>query len=257
MRYIAALALSVLLPVSAFAYSPIRPEHHQRYSPNGKFFIDFNPETGLHTVYSTDSPDVPLWSLNSNVFWPYKHDESDGCLFVADDGSSIAGPTWVPIKGHPSGARIFDGLEFWKSNGDKTAYRQSHLWSGRVPVIDFPVRIVWHAIEGPNGRGRNLTRDGNNLHVTTFGMRSFTFSLQTGEITGWNLNVNYFIYSVLLYGVPVWFLMRWIIRRWRCPTNPKMKQQIRARDMLINNIGSLLVILSSLGFVFGIFFDLF
>ena len=257
MRYTGALALSVLLPISAFAYSPKQPEHHKRYSPNAKFFIDFNPETDLHTVYATDSPDVSLWSVQSNAFWPYKQDESDGCLFVADDGLSIAGPTWVHWEGKPPDYRTFDGLEFWNSDGNKTVYRQSRLHSGRIPVVDFPVRIVWLAIHGSNHRGGNLTRDGNKLHATTFGMRSFTFSLQTGQITGWNLNANYFAYLALVYAIPVWLLARWIARRWRGSAPSTAEQRSRARGVLVNNVGSLLVVLNSLGFAFGVFLDSF
>src|SRR5947209_762712 len=100
MRYLAVQLLFLLMPISAFGYSPRQPERHKRYSPNAKFFIDFNPETKIHKVFSTNSPD-PIWSIQSDDFWPYKHDESDGCLFVADDGSSIAGPAWVDLEGKP------------------------------------------------------------------------------------------------------------------------------------------------------------
>ncbi|WP_013630178.1 hypothetical protein [Rubinisphaera brasiliensis] len=257
MRCIAALALSLFLPVSAFAYSPKQPEHHKRYSPNGKYFIDFNPETDLHTVYATDSPDVPLWSIQCDTFWPYKQDESDGCLFVADDGSSIAGLTWVHREGKPPDYRTFDGVEFWGSDGSKTVYRQSRLRSGRIPVVDFPVRIVWLAIHGSNHRGGNLTRDDSKLHVTTFGMRSFTFSLQTGQITGWNLNANYFAYLGLVYAIPVCFFARWIARRQRGCTPSTAEQRNPARAVLVNNVGSLLVLLNSLGFAFGVYLDSF
>lgn len=191
---------------------------------------------------------------------PFKATRSgrtDGCLFVADDGSSIAGPTWVHREGKPADYRTFDGLEFWNSDGNKTVYRQSHLRSGRIPVIDFPARIVWLAIHGSNHRGGNLTRDENTLHATTFGMRSFTFSLQTGQITGWNLNANYFAYLALVYAIPIWILSRWIARRRRGSASSTAEQRSRARGVLLNNVGSSLVVLNSLGFAFGVFLDSF
>ena len=257
MRYIVVSTLSLFLSVSAFATSPIRPEPHKRYSPNAKFFIDFNPETNVHKVFATDSPNDPRWSIQSEAFWPFKHDESDGCLFVADDGSSIAGLTWVHWEGKPPDYRKFDGLEFWQSDGTKTGYRISRLRSGRIPVLDWPVRIVWHAIHGSNYRGGKLTRDGNELHATTFGMRSFTFSLQTGQITGWNLNVNYYAYLAFVYAIPVWFFVRWIVHRWRGPFASKTEQRDQDGGILVKHIGPLLVVLNSLGFAFGIFLDLF
>lgn len=218
MRPIVALSLCVLFPFSAFAGRPIPPEHHDRHSPNSKFFIDFNPKTNIHVIYAAHAPDDPIWSLESNAFFPYKHDESDGCLFVADDGSSIAGPTWVRQKGKPPDYREFDGLEFWGKDGQIAAYRLSQLRSGHVPLLDFPVRLVWSEIHGSNHRGGNLTRHGNELHAKTFGMRSFTFSLTTGEITGWNLNADYFAYFALVYVLPVWLVAivaRRVVRRWR------------------------------------------
>ena len=132
MRYITAIALLLLLPVSTFAHSPKQPEKHKRYSPNAKFFIDFNPKTYIHTVFATDSPDDPPWSFKSDALWPYKHDESDGCLFLADDGLAIAGLTWVHWEGQPPDYREFDGLEFWRSDGTNTVYRISQLPSGRI-----------------------------------------------------------------------------------------------------------------------------
>lgn len=212
---IAASVLSILLAVSAFAYSPIQPKHHKRYSPNSKFFVDFNPDTNHHTVYAADSPDDPLWSFDSDAFWPYEDNESDGCLFVADDGASIAGPTWVHRTGYPPDYRVFDGMEFWDRNGQIAAYRVSELPSWRLKILDSPVEIVWAAIRRPEGRGHNFARHGNELHVNTFGMRSINFSLRTGEITGWNLNVSYVACFALVYAVPVWFLARWIARRMR------------------------------------------
>ncbi|HUG71467.1 MAG TPA: hypothetical protein VMM76_27225 [Pirellulaceae bacterium] len=257
MRYIAALALFLILPASAVAYSPKQPEHHKRYSPNAKFFIDFNPESNVHTVFATDSPDDPRWSIQSDAFWPYKRDESDGCLFVADDGSSIAGLTWVHWEGKPADYRKFDGLEFRRSDGTRIIYRISRLRSGRIPVLDFPVHIVWRAIHGSNHRGGNLTRDGAQLHANIFGMRSFTFSLQTGQITGWYLNANYFAYFALVYGLPVWFLARWMVRQWRGFATSKTDQQDRGRGVLVKNLGALLVVLNSVGFAFGVFLDSF
>ncbi len=256
MRSIVVLALSMLVPASALAYSPKQPEHHKRYSPNSRFFVDFNPETNLHTIYATDSRGHPIWSIQGDVFWPYKHDESDGCLFVSDDGSSIAGPTWVHSEGKPRDYRTFDGLEFWGSDGEKTAYRLSRLPSGRIPFVDFPVRIVWLAIHGSNHRGGNLSRDGTELHAKTFGMRSFTFSLRTGQITGWNLNVQYFAYLVLVYAIPVWCLARWLTRRPRAAASATAERNHR-RGFLVNNVGSILVVLNSLGFAFGVFLDSF
>jgi hypothetical protein len=257
MRYIAILALCMLIPVAAFAYSPKQPEHYKRNSANSKYFVDFNPETNHHTVYNADSPDDPLWSFDSNAFWPYKHDESDGCLFVADDGSSIAGPTWVHWTGRPPDYRVFDGLEFRDANGQVAAYRVSELPSWRLNVLDFPVRIVWIAIHGAERRGRNLTRHENELHATTFGMRSFTFSLQSGEITGWNLNANYFAYFAIVYALPVWLFARWIVHRWRGSAGSTTDARNHGRGVLVNNVGSILVVLNSLGFAFGIFCDSF
>jgi hypothetical protein len=124
-------------------------------------------------------------------------------------------------------------------------------------VLDFPVRIVWHAIHGSNHRGGNLTRDGNELHATTFGMRSFTFSFQTGQITGWYLNANYFAYLALVYALPVWLLVRWIVRRWHGSATSTTEQQDRGCGVLVKNLGSLLVVLNSLGFTFGVFLDSF
>lgn len=256
MRYIAALALFMLIPVSVFAYSPKQPEHHKRYSTNSKYFVDFNPETNRHSVYAADSPDDPLWSIESDAFWPYKHDESDGCLFVANDGSSIAGPTWVHWTGRPPDYRIFDGLEFWNANGQVAAYRVSELPSWRLKVLDFPVRVVWIAIHGPDRRGRNLTRQEDELHAITFGMRSFTFSLQSGKMTGWNLNANYFAFFAVVYAVPVWLSARWVVHRWRGSTRLTTESN-HGRGVLVNNLGSFLVILNSLGFAFGVFLDLF
>ena len=124
-------------------------------------------------------------------------------------------------------------------------------------MLDFPIHIVWHAIHGSNHRGGNLTRDGDELHVTTFGMRSFTFSLQSGQITGWYLNVNYFAYFALVYALPVSFLVQWIVRRWRSPAASDIKQQDHGRRILVKHLGSLLVVLNSLGFAFGVFLNSF
>ena len=55
---------------------------------------------------------------------------------------------------------------------------------------------------GPDRRGLNLTRQEDKLHAVTFGMRSFTFSLQSGEMTGWNLNANYFAFLPLFTQFP-------------------------------------------------------
>lgn len=256
MRAVAALALALLIPASAFAYSPKQPERHKRYSPNAKFFIDFNPETHHHKVYATESPSDLLWSFRSDAFWPYRHDESDGCLFLADDGLSIAGPTWVHREGKPPNYRTFDGLEFWGSDGRKSVYRQSRLSSGDIPILDIPVRIIWFAVHGSNHRGGNLARIGNELRAEQFGMRSFTFSLQTGQITGWSFNTNYFAYLVLVYAVPAWFLTRWIIRRRRVA--PQFaEEQTRGRSVFVNNTAAILVVLNSLGFALGVYLNSF
>lgn len=253
MRNIAALTLFLLLPVSAFAYSPKQPEHHKRYSPNTQFFVDFNPETDRHTLYAANTPDESIWSFESDAFWPYKKDESDGCLFVANDGATIAGPTWVHWTGHPPDYRTFDGLEFWNANGKIAGYRVSELPSWRLKILDFPVRIVWMAIDTSGQRGRNLIRQEDELHAKTFGMRSFTFSLTTGEVTGWNLNVNYFAYFILVYGLPVWFLAGWINRRRRGLAASTTQRRNPVRGVLVNNAGVLLVVLNGLAFMIGVF----
>ena len=257
MHYVIALALSVLLPLSAFAYSPKQPERHHRYSANHQFFLDFNPETHRHTVYAAEFPDDPIWSIESDAFWPFKRDESDGCLFISDDGLAVAGPTWVHWTGQPPDYRVFDGLEFWGPEGQTHAYRVSELPSWRLPILDFPVRILWIAIHGPEGRGRNLSRRGDELHARTFGMRSFTFSLKTGELTGWNLNANYFVYLAIVYALPVCLLARWIFRRRRVAASLATDQPTSRWSVLAINAGSLLVVLNSLGFALGVFLDSF
>ena len=144
MRYITALALPLLLPVLAFAYSPKQPEHHKRYSPNSEYFVDFNPETNVHTIYATKRPNEAIWSVETDAFWPYKHDESDGCLFVADDGSSFAGPTWVPWEGKPPDYRMFDGLEFLDSLGGTIDHIGAQFCQATYPTafILVPVTLV-------------------------------------------------------------------------------------------------------------------
>lgn len=257
MRYIVIFGLSLFIPVSAFAYSPKRPEHHQRSSANSEYFVDYNPETKHHTVYKANSPDDPLWSFDSNAFWPYKRDETDGCLFIGNDGRSIAGPTWVHSTGDPPDYRVFDGLEFWDANGQVAAYLISELPSWRLPVFDIPVRIVWVAIHGSGQRGGNIIRHENELYVTTFGMRSFTFSLRNGEMTGWNLNANYFAYFAIVYAIPVWLLARWIVNLRRDIAESTTDSLNHVRGVIANNIGSVLVIVNSFGFSFGVFLDLF
>lgn len=245
----------MILSIPAFAWSPKQPEHHQRYSPNTKFFLDFNPETNVHTVFATASPNNPLWSIQSDAFWPYKHDESDGCLFVANDGLSIAGQTWVHLEGSPAGYLAFDGLEFCRSDGTKTAYRISELKSGKMPVLDSPVRIISDAIHGSKYRRGVLIRSENGLRAKTIGMRSFSFSLRTGQVTSWCLNWNYFACLAFVYVPPVWLLMRWIVRRCRGCAIPETEQRSRGRGIQIKNIGMLLVMLNSLGFAFGVLLD--
>ncbi|PHS15757.1 MAG: hypothetical protein COA78_04760 [Blastopirellula sp.] len=257
MRNFFALAFFVIFPSSIFAYSPIRPEAHKRNSPNSEFFIEFNPLTDHHTVYAASSPNTPLWSNQCDSFWPYRQDESDGCLFVSNNGLSIAGPTWVHQTGSPADHRVFDGLEFWDANGQLAAYRVSELPSWRLNILDFPVRIVWTAIHGTQRRGQNISRQEDELYITTFGMRSFTFSLQTGKITGWNLNVIYFAYFALVYAIPVWILKRWVVYRWRSPATTKEEQPDAGSGFFLKNIGALLVVANSLVFTLGIFFNAF
>jgi hypothetical protein len=154
-------------------------------------------------------------------------------------------------------SRVFDGLEFWDANGQIAAYRISELPSWRLRGGDFPIRIVWIAIHGPERRGRGLTRQQDELHATTFGMRSFTFSLKTGEITSWNLNATYLAFFLLVYAIPTWFIARWIIRRWRGSAASTTEQRNGFRRVLVNNIGALLVGLNSLGVAIGVFLNCF
>ncbi len=257
MHRVAVLALSLLLPASALAYSPKQPEQHKRYSPNGAYFIDFDPKSNVQSVFADASPDESRWSIKTGALWPYKKNESDGCLFLTDDGSAIAGLTWMPAEGKPAGYRQFEGLEFWRSDGTHTAYRLSQLSSGTVPVLDLPVRMLWHALSGSNSRGGNVTRYGSTLYVTTFGMRSFIFSMHSGQRSGWYPNLQYFIYFALVYAVPVSYLSRWIRRlRRRAFTNVR-EEQTDWNGLLLRSLGSLLVVLNSFGFALGVYFDSF
>ncbi len=251
MRCIAVSALLSLIPGFAFGHSSIQPKHHKRYSPNAKYFLDFNPETNFHSVYAVDSPDAPLWSFQSDAFWPYKQDESDGCLFVADDGASIAGLTWVHREGKPPDYRTFDGLEFRGPNGLLAAYRRSRLPAGRLPVLDIPVRIISFVFHGSRHRGRSLSRQGDSLHLSTFGMRSFTFSLSSGKIIGWNLNPTYFAYFAFVYAVPAWLIVRPMIRRKRAPAESTLVLRVGNVEFVVEDLGWFLVVLNSVCFVGG------
>ena len=186
-----------------------------------------------------------------------------GCLFVADDGELVAGLTWVDREGMPRGYRSFDGLEFWGRTGRIAAYRRSRLPSGRVPVVDLPVCLAWMALHPLDHRGGNLARQGDELRLRTFGFRSFTFSLKTGEIVGWHLNFSYIGCLAFIYAAPIWCVMTWIVGRWRSAAiakeeSPAGKQQPRTWATLITNrLGAFLVILNSAAFTSGVFLDSF
>ena len=247
-----ALALSIfLIPFTAFAYRPKEPEPHHRYSTNGKFILDFDPKTNVHKMFSKGEESSPLWQFQSKNLWPYKHDESDGCLFVANDGKSIAGLTWVQLKGEPEDHRIFDGLEFWNKEGVLANYGISKLPSWRIPLIDFPVLVLSLGLEQRNGRGDNCFRFDEQLHIKTFGMRSPTFSLTTGKVVGWNLNFDYMLIFAFVYAIPAWGFTRWFMRRLR------NEQQLITQSFMVRNLGAILVVSNLILFLIGMIFDSF
>ncbi len=243
----------------AEAYSPKQPEAHHRHSPNKKYYLDYDPQKGhLHVIRAAEKPDVALWSFKSDALWPYQKDESDGCLFVANDGSTVCGLTWIPVKNGPAGHRIFEGLEFWQSLGSIGQYRISELPAWRICGLDLPVFVLWSAIHGTGHRGQNMSRDGDRLKAITFGMRSFTFSLQTGQRIGSSLNLKYFVDLALIYAPPVFALQRWArFRQQRRLEKGAATSSRSPRSLFREHLGTPLVLTNTATGVLGVFFDSF
>lgn len=248
MRLVTTLVLIGCLARSADARRPIEPVRHERYSPNGRYLLDFDPESNHHTIYASNDRNIALWSFDGDAYWPYGRGEWDGCLFVADDGLTVAGPAWMPMVGMPEGRRTFDGLEFWGPNGPIASYRVSDVTWG-LGYLDIPIWIVWIALDSDyRQRGSGYTRTGDHLHVTRLAPRSLTFSLRTGEIESWSLNFGYLALLVFVYGPPLWIVGRWIARLRRTAPTAAARGP-RKQPFVVRNFASVLVAINSSGVV--------
>jgi hypothetical protein len=230
------------------------PKRHDRFSSNGRYKLDFDPESNRHSVYAFDNRTVPIWSFESDDFWPDGTDESDGGLFVANDGMSVAGRCWVPMDNKPAGYRTFDGVAVWGPLGNVETHRVSQL-TWRINFVDFPLQLVWMVVNpSAQHRGNGFSRAGETLYVTRLAPRSLAISIKSGEIESWWPNPAYFALFTFVYGPPIWTVARFLTPYVRGRQRPNVEAKQR-QPFIIRHFAKILVAMNSMAAVFAIVLD--
>ena len=116
---------------------------------------------------------------------------------------------------------------------------------------------MWFAFHGDDFRGGQLKRDADILTVAPFGMRSFDFSIATGQIVDWHLNLRYFAYMAMVYSVPAWIIARWVRRLTLANRLPLASSGERRSISYSPGIGTILVVSNLALFASGVYMDSF
>lgn len=221
----ASFVLLAAITPSVFATSLVMPKDHWRMSPNKKFALKFVARGTTQTIFKGDRQ-TPLWSFQCDSAFPYDDNESDGCIFVADDGKSVAVLTY-PTFSNPN-ATFQRSLTIYLPNG---AYFEHPFDDQRIgPAHWFhalPYTLL-KSIDIDDDRGDNLSRSGETIVVRGPGIVSRSYSLASGHHVSTSANWSYVGACFVAYVIPSILLIIWLRRR-----QPLKKgKRIRRKDVI-------------------------
>lgn len=165
-RAVLAIAL-VCSAHTALATSYAPPTKHDEPSPDQRFVLEVDPDSGVQTVVAAADRTRPLWS--------FRHPGGFDGYYLANDGRTVAVVAWEFVK-----VEDLDqpAIELWNASGRVRVYSVRDLIARPPRIRDVgPIGWFWRRWLS------DVAFDGRALVVTTTGLHRYTVDMATGETT--------------------------------------------------------------------------
>lgn len=152
-----------------------------------------------------------LWEFEQPNIWMKTADESDRCVFMANDGTGVAVLTWYQTDRYVPTELLY---EFWTTEGLEESYPlfdPDFAW--RVPILHFPVELVWKAVFFEGFSPAIARREGELISIPVCGLRTVEVDLRSGQIVRWRWNMRYLFSLAVVCAPPILSLSVWVIAK--------------------------------------------
>lgn len=158
---------------------------------------------------ATATPDRPLWSFREPLMRFVSPDRNHRSLEIANDGETVALIELLPLED-----------SFWHRvitiiGPDGIVGTQRVDPQSRFPLrlVEVPVIAVWYRLNVLLDTYESFERIRDGLVTPHFSAFTRVISMDTGKVVSQSLSWRYLSLLILVYGVPVFVLVRWLISR--------------------------------------------